>query len=71
MKAFYWFGIYLLLGLWLLISPYALGFTESPHAFWNAIACGAVSVVIALAGMYSEREQVGERGYSHKSPKPA
>jgi hypothetical protein len=29
MKNLYWFGIYLLLGLWLLVSPYALGFVEN------------------------------------------
>lgn len=29
MKTFYWFSIYLLLGLWLLVSPYALGFIEN------------------------------------------
>ena len=71
MKTPYWFGIYLLVGLWLLISPYALGFTEDFNAYWNAIASGAVSVVLALAGMYYEREHVRETGFSHKSTRTA
>jgi hypothetical protein len=71
MKNFYWFGIYLILGLWLIASPYALGFVENSQAYWNAIACGAVSLVIALAGMYCEREQVTEHGLSHKTSKAA
>jgi hypothetical protein len=71
MKTFYWFGIYLLLGLWLIVSPYALGFVENLQAYWNAIASGAVSLVIALAGMYCEREQVREHGFSQKTSKAA
>jgi SPW repeat len=67
MKTFYWFGIYLLLGLWLLVSPYALGFVENLQAYWNAIGSGAVSLVIALAGMYCEREQAREHGFSQKT----
>jgi SPW repeat len=32
-------GISFVLGLWLLIAPYALGFTEY-NAFWNACRSG-------------------------------
>ena len=71
MKTLYWFGIYLLLGLWLLISPYALGFEENLNAFWNAVGSGAVALVIAFAGMYYEREHVQEPGFSHKSSRTA
>lgn len=71
MKTPYWFGIYLLLGLWLLISPYVLGFAENLNAYWNAIASGAVAVVLALAGMYYEREHAREAGFSQKSTKAA
>ena len=71
MKTFYWFGIYLLLGLWLLVSPYALGFVENLQAYWNAIASGAVSLVIALAGMYCDRAQVGKHGFLQKTSKAA
>ena len=71
MSGFYWFGIYLVLGLWLLISPYALGFTENLHAYWNAIGCGAVSLVVALAAMYYDREHVREPGFSQKPSRAA
>jgi SPW repeat len=37
------------LGLWLLIAPYALGFTE-PNAFWNSLAVGAVSTLAGIVG---------------------
>jgi hypothetical protein len=70
MKNLYWFGIYLLLGLWLLVSPYALGFVENLQAYWNAIGSGALSLVIALAGLYCEREQAGKHSFLHKT-KPA
>jgi hypothetical protein len=71
MSAFYWSGIYLVLGLWLLISPYALGFTENLNAYWNAIGSGAVSLLVALIAMYYEREHVREPGFSHKSSRAA
>lgn len=71
MNTFYWFGIYLLLGLWLLVSPYALGFIENSQAYWNAVASGVVSLVIALAGMYYTREEAGEHGFSRKPSKAA
>jgi hypothetical protein len=71
MSAFYWLGIYLVLGLWLLISPYALGFTENLNAYWNAIGSGAVSLLVALIAMYYEREHVREPGFSQKSSRAA
>jgi len=69
MKTLYWLVMYLLLGLWLVISPYALGFVENMHAYWNAIACGVVSLVTALIGMYYGREESNEHSFSHKSAK--
>jgi hypothetical protein len=69
MKNFYWFGIYLLLGIWLLASPYALGFVENVQAYWNALASGAVSLVVALAAMYGAREEAGQHGSFHKTSK--
>jgi hypothetical protein len=60
-------GIYLLLGLWLIFSPYALRFVENLLAYWNALAPGAVALVISVAGMYYGREETHEHGFSHKS----
>jgi hypothetical protein len=34
-------------GLWLMISPFALGFAEVPAAAINAVAVGALSVLVA------------------------
>jgi hypothetical protein len=69
MRTFYWFGIYLLLGIWLLVSPYALGFVENVQAYWNTLASGAVSLIVALAAMYGGREEAGQHGPLHKTSK--
>jgi len=44
----------LVLGVWIAVSPWALGFAWSPVATWNAVACG-----LTIAGMsllLSQRE---------------
>ena len=69
MKSLYWFGIYLLLGIWLLVSPYALGFVENVQAHWNALASGAVSLVVALGAMYGAREEASHQGIFQKTSK--
>ena len=51
----YGFLLSLILGLWLLISPYALGFTEMPGAYWNAVVVGLLSMVSAACGLYYNR----------------
>jgi hypothetical protein len=45
----------------------ALGFVENLLAYWNALAPGAVALVISVAGMYYGREETHEHGFSHKS----
>jgi hypothetical protein len=55
MKYFYGFILYLILGLWLMISPYALGFTDMPSAYWNAMVVGLLSVISAIIGLYYSR----------------
>ena len=71
MKATYWFAIHLVLGLWLIVSPYALDFVDNQHAYWNAIASGVIALVVALAGMYSEREEAGHPSSSFKKTSSA
>lgn len=44
------------LGVWLLASPYALGFTDVTWAAWNAIALGAIIAVSALAALVAFHE---------------
>ncbi|MCU9849073.1 SPW repeat protein [Defluviimonas sp. WL0024] len=43
--------ICLLLGAWLLLSPWILGFTALAPAFWNALLFGAIIVGIAIAAI--------------------
>lgn len=38
----------LLLGFWLLISPWVLGFRTSTAHFWNAVIIGALLIVHAI-----------------------
>jgi hypothetical protein len=55
MTHLYGFILSLILGLWLLISPYALGFTEMRGAYWNAVVVGLISTVNAAYGLYANR----------------
>jgi hypothetical protein len=47
-------GVSFILGLWLLVAPYALGFTDHTHAFWNSLVVGAVSTVAGILAGYQE-----------------
>lgn len=57
MKALYWFAIYLLVGIWSVLSPYVLNFTTEAAPFRSALAVGALLILISLIGMYLEREE--------------
>lgn len=50
----------IVLGVWLVASPWVLGFTYSPMAMWIAIACG---IVIAAMGIWRTVEENGEHAY--------
>lgn len=50
-----WAWINLFLGIWVFISPWAVGFTFLANAFWNSFIVGAAIVVFALARMAAER----------------
>jgi hypothetical protein len=45
----------LLLGIWVFISPWAVGFTFLADAFWNSFVVGAAIVVFALVRMAAGR----------------
>jgi hypothetical protein len=47
-------GVSFVLGLWMLVAPYVLGFTEQTSAFWNSLAVGAVSTLAGILGGYQE-----------------
>ena len=55
MKLLYGYILYLVLGFWLLISPYTLGFADMPAAYWNAVVVGLLSAVSAAVGLYQSR----------------
>jgi len=48
------------LGVWLVASPWILGFTYTQSAMWTAIACG---IVIAAMGIWRSVEENGARAY--------
>ncbi|HWO42347.1 MAG TPA: SPW repeat protein [Candidatus Eisenbacteria bacterium] len=66
MKAFHWFAVYLLVGLWLVVSPYALGFTDLTGAYWNNIVFGAFLALISVIGLYYARGESLTTAPSHK-----
>jgi hypothetical protein len=45
-----------LIGIWLIISPYVLGFSSITVAMWNSIIVGAVVSVMELGAALSIRE---------------
>ena len=48
-----------LLGLWLVASPWILGFLSAQAPRWNALACGLIIIVAAASTIYDE-QQTGE-----------
>ena len=44
------------LGLWLIASPWVLEFTNAPVAMRNAIACGAIVAVLGAWVLLTDRE---------------
>lgn len=46
-------AVNLLLGLWLVVSPWALNFTSHQTATWNAWGVGAVITLAALAALFA------------------
>lgn len=51
-----WMIFQILVGIWLLISPFVLGFRETTRASIDSMAIGVVVVLIALGmSFYNER----------------
>lgn len=49
-------GLSLILGLWLIVSPWVLGFTGIGAATWNAVIFGIVIALMALAVLIRFRD---------------
>ena len=45
------------LGLWLVVSPWILGFSDLRVAVWSAVGCG---LVIAAMGAWTSYEEMGQ-----------
>jgi hypothetical protein len=57
MRHLYEFILFLILGIWLMMSPYMLGFTEMYASYWNAMGVGAVVALVSAAGLYADRDE--------------
>jgi hypothetical protein len=51
--------INVVLGVWLFISPWVLGYTGVKDGSWNAWIFGVVTVILALWALSTRREVVG------------
>lgn len=56
-----------LMGIWLVIAPYALNFTTHVEAYWNALALGALLILVSLIGLYMEWEREAGAHFRHSS----
>ncbi len=48
-----------LLGFWVLISPWVLGFATLPAPLWNNIACGVAIMILAASSALSTNGNAG------------
>jgi hypothetical protein len=67
MRHLYEFLLLLILGAWLMLSPYMLGFTEMYGAYWNAMGAGALVALLSALGLYRDR---GEWAGGHHAAHP-
>jgi uncharacterized membrane protein YiaA len=44
-----------ILGIWLFLSPFILGFTAAPVVMWNALIVGVIVVVLSVWAAFSAR----------------
>ncbi len=45
--------IYLILGVWIFVSPWLLGFSSNMQALWSNLIVGLILVIAAIYGMSS------------------
>jgi len=46
MKTLAWLNV--LAGVWLILAPFVLGFSNSASALWNSVIVGAVVIIFSL-----------------------
>lgn len=49
-------GISMVLGLWMIVSPWVLGFASHGLAMWNAIAVGAIVLAFAIWALVQDTD---------------
>lgn len=48
--------LFVLAGIWLIIAPFVLNYSETTAALWNDIVAGIIIAVVAIFG-YSQKEE--------------
>jgi hypothetical protein len=51
-RPFNWFWVVVILGLWLIVSPWVLGYSGQVNATWNAVIVGIIFFVVGLYGSF-------------------
>ena len=64
MKPVHWFFVHLIFGLWLMISPYALGFRAMPGAYWNSVLVGLLYTLSSVVFLYHGREELKWKAFA-------
>ncbi len=62
--------IKIILGVWLIVSPWVLAFSDQPKIMWSNIAVGAILVILALVKLFGGKESM-EKPESPPSSPPA
>ncbi len=58
MKGLKW--IVFLLGLWVLVSPWILGFSTYTLAMWSNVVAGVLIIIIALWKIFGEKPPMAQ-----------
>jgi hypothetical protein len=66
MKVMYWFAAYLIIGLWLAVSPYVLKFSHMPEAYWNSLVLGILMALTSAVAIYYWRGEHEKTQLGHK-----
>lgn len=63
---FYLMVFQILVGLWLMISPFILGFREFTSIVTNNLIFGAIVLLLGIGGLYYQRIAPGIEGMAKK-----
>ncbi len=63
---YYLMGFQILVGLWLMISPFILGFREFTGIVANNLIFGAIVLLLGIGALYYQRTAPGIEGMAKK-----